>query len=85
MTVLPDWGVGMISVDGRGLAYVAWRPTATGSRTISSLTAYGNPAAEHRLVEAIRRWKALGRPSPDRLVVTVSYDGARPRLRSRWQ
>jgi methyltransferase of FxLD system len=84
VTVLPDWGVGLISGDGRGLAYVAWRPTA-GSRTISSLTAHGSETAEHRLGEAIRRWKELGRPSPDRLVVTVGYDGTRPRLRARWQ
>jgi protein-L-isoaspartate(D-aspartate) O-methyltransferase len=85
VTVLPDWGVGLIGGDGRGLAYVAWQPTAAGSRTISSLTAYGSATAEQRLVDAIRRWKELGRPSPDRLVVAVSYDGTRPRLRSRWQ
>jgi methyltransferase of FxLD system len=83
VTVLPDWGVGLISGDGGGLAYVAWLPTA-GTRTISSLTAHGNPTAERRLARAIRTWKELGRPSPDPLVVTVSYDGTRPWVRSRW-
>lgn len=77
--VLPEWGVGVISPRGRGLAFVS------GQGTIGSLTSYGDDRAERDLAAAIEGWIDRGRPGPDRLLVTVGYAGARLRLRSRWR
>jgi len=77
--VLPEWGVGLISGDGRSLAFVS------GPRTVGSLTAYGDDRAERDLAAAIHDWVDTGRPGPDRLLVTVAYAGTTPRLRSRWR
>jgi protein-L-isoaspartate(D-aspartate) O-methyltransferase len=85
VTVLPDWGVGLISRDGRGLTYVAARQLfSTGKRTISSLAAHGTAAVERQLADAIRAWQRAGRPTPDQLAVTVTYKGVEPQLRWRW-
>lgn len=83
VTVLPEWGVGLISRDGRSLAYVSG-PTSNNRQTISSLTAHGTTAAERQLAAAIRTWDELGRPGPEQLIVEVAYDGTLPRLRARW-
>jgi len=77
--VLPEWGVGLISGDGRSLAFVS------GPRTVGSLTAYGDDRAERDLAAAIHDWVDTDRPGPDRLLVTVAYAGTTPRLRSRWR
>lgn len=83
VTVLPEWGVGLISRDGRSLAYVSGR-ASNNRRTISSLAAHGSAEAERQLAAAIRTWDELGRPGPEQLIVEVAYDGTLPRLRSRW-
>ena len=83
VTVLPEWGVGLISRDGRSLAYVSGR-ASNNRRTISSLAAQGTAAAERQLAAAIRTWDDLGRPGPEQLIIEVAYDGTLPRLRSRW-
>jgi len=77
--VLPEWGVGLISRDGRSLAFVS------GQRTVGSLAAYGDDRAERELAAAIHGWVGAGRPGPDRLLVTVAYAGTTPRVRSRWR
>jgi len=82
--VLPEWGVGLISRDGRSLAYVAGLAT-TRRKAITAVTAHGTNTAEQRLIAAIRAWDQLGRPGPDRLQVEVTYDRTRPTLRTRWR
>jgi protein-L-isoaspartate(D-aspartate) O-methyltransferase len=84
VSVLPEWGVGVVSRDGRSLAYVVGWAT-TQRRTITALAAHGSNTAEQRLAAAIQAWDKLGRPGPDRLQVEVAYQGTRASLRTRWQ
>jgi hypothetical protein len=79
VSVLPEWGIGLIGRDGRSFAFV-W-----GRGTISSLAAHGDDRAERDLGAAIQQWADVGRPGPDQLLVTVDYAEATPRLRSRWR
>jgi len=83
VTVLPEFGIGVIGRDGGSLAYVAGRGP-NGRRTVTSSAAHGDADAETRLAAAVRDWDALGRPGTERLLVEVAYDGAEPRLRSCW-
>ena len=84
VSVLPEWGVGAISRDGRSLAYVSGR-ASNQRRTIGALAAHGSHTAERRLAAAIRAWAELGRPGPEQLLVEVAYQGRQARLRSRWR
>jgi protein-L-isoaspartate(D-aspartate) O-methyltransferase len=84
VSVAPEWGVGLISRDGRSLAYVAGWAT-TQRKTITALAAHGTNTAEQRLATAIQAWDELGRPGPARLQVEVTYDETQPSLRTRWR
>jgi protein-L-isoaspartate(D-aspartate) O-methyltransferase len=81
VSVLPDWGVGLISRDGRSLAYVVGRAATT----ITALTTHGTNTSERRLAAAIRAWNELGRPRPEHLQLEVTYQARQPRLRSQWR
>jgi hypothetical protein len=81
VAVLPDWGVGLISRDGRSLAYVVGRAATT----ITALTTHGTNTSERRLAAAIRAWNELGRPRPEHLQLEVTYQARQPRLRSQWR
>lgn len=65
---LGGWGKpGVIGTDGRGLALLA------GARTFTRIEAYGEPEAEHLLVQLIDGWRARGRPTERELQVEVSF------------
>lgn len=83
VSVLPEWGVGLVGRDGRSLAYVTgW--AGKQRKAITALAAHGTDTTERRLATAIRDWDRLGRPGPDQLQVEVTYDERQPRLRARW-
>ncbi len=66
----PGWGVGLVSRDGRSLAYVSGC-----GRWIRSLSAHGTPAAAEELLAAVGRWDALGRPGVGELELSVAAAG----------
>ena len=84
VSVQPEWGVGLISRDGRSLAYVVGL-FAPQRKRITAIAAQGTNTAERRLAAAIQAWDELGRPGPDRLQVEVAYQGTRPSLRTVWR
>jgi hypothetical protein len=49
------------------------------------LDAHGSHEPERELRHAIDEWERAGRPGADRLRLEVSYAGARPRIRRRWE
>ena len=81
VSVLPEWGVGLITRDGRSLAYIVGRAATR----ITALAAHGTNTSERRLAAAIRAWEELGRPRPEHLQLEVTYQGTQPRLRSQWR
>jgi protein-L-isoaspartate(D-aspartate) O-methyltransferase len=84
VSVSPGWTIGLISRDGRSLAYIESH-AHLGKRWISSLTAHGGTAAEQGLCDAIDRWDQRGRPGAEELAITVDYRTGTPKLRRRWR
>jgi protein-L-isoaspartate(D-aspartate) O-methyltransferase len=81
VVVSPQWGVGVIARGGAGLAYVAAGPGTR--KTVGSLAAHGDSAAERELLDAVSRWVELGRPGAAEVRIRVTY-GATPKLRWRF-
>ena len=76
----PAAGLGLISRDGRSLAYLA---RSAAGRRIATILAHGGPTAEEELAAAVARWAARGRPGGEALRITVDHDrhGPVPRVR----
>jgi protein-L-isoaspartate(D-aspartate) O-methyltransferase len=83
VSVFPGLTIGLISPDGRSLAYVESR-AHLGRRWITSLTAHGDGHAEKKLADAIRDWHEADRPGPEQLAIQIHYEMTQPRLRWRW-
>ena len=84
VTVFPGWTIGTISRDGRSLAYIESK-AHLGKPWISSLTVHGDNIAEDALLGAIREWDRRGRPGPQQIRFTVSYDTNNPTMRYQWR
>jgi protein-L-isoaspartate(D-aspartate) O-methyltransferase len=84
VTVGHGWTIGLISRDGRSLAYVEGH-TDGSKHVVGSLTAYGDNRAESALAMAVREWDRRGRPGPDALELSVDYRQGSARFRRRWR
>jgi methyltransferase of FxLD system len=49
------------------------------------ICAWGDPEAEEILDRLLDEWRARGRPGERNLVLTIAYDGTRPRIDHVWQ
>ena len=70
---------GVISRDGRSLALLAGR-----GEVFDRILAYGDGEAEDRLVAAVERWNARGRPAEDELTMQVTFRDGRSRVACSW-
>ncbi len=82
VTAGPGWKVGLLSRDGRSLAYVGARDH-DGVGRIGELHAHGGPAAEEELAAAIHVWNQRGRPGLGEYTLHVTYPDE-PRLGHTW-
>jgi protein-L-isoaspartate(D-aspartate) O-methyltransferase len=81
--VMPGWGVGLISRDGSGLAYILSDPSR-GGRFTSTLMMHGEAGPAEELRAAVREWDRRGRPGPTDLEFGVSRNPDTP-MRIRWK
>jgi hypothetical protein len=84
VSVVPGWTIGLISRDGRSLAYIESH-ARLGKRWINSLTAHRETAAEEALHDAINGWDSRGRPGAEDVDINVDYPTGAPRLRRSWR
>jgi len=84
VSVFPGMTIGLISRDGKSLAYIESRAHA-GRRWITSLTAHGDKRAENELARSIYDWDHNGRPGPAQLNIQVDYRDGVDRLRKGWR
>lgn len=84
ISVFPGMAIGLISRDGKSLAYVESRAHA-GQRWITSLTAHGDRRAENELAGSIRAWHERGRPGLAQLEIQVDYRNGVDRIRRGWR
>jgi protein-L-isoaspartate(D-aspartate) O-methyltransferase len=75
VTTVPLWGLGVLTRDGRSLAYVVGGPQ---TKTLSTVQSHGDRRAEDELLDVLADWKAAGRPNLDDLSISVRYEGDRP-------
>jgi protein-L-isoaspartate(D-aspartate) O-methyltransferase len=81
--VMPGWGVGLISRDGSGLAYVPSQPRR-GTSLTTALMMHGDQAPADELQAAVEEWDRHGRPGAADLEFGVSQNPNTP-LRIRWK
>jgi hypothetical protein len=79
--VSPGWAVGLISRDGRSLAYIESR----GREWVSSIRAHGTTTSADDLAAVINRWASNGRPAISDLKFSIDprANGTRP-LKATW-
>jgi protein-L-isoaspartate(D-aspartate) O-methyltransferase len=87
--VVESWslpGIGLVASAGRSLALLAIVPPTGPSRAAAGrLLGFGEDAALTELERAVAGWQARGRPTEDDLRLTVTFDGGRARIRTRWR
>jgi protein-L-isoaspartate(D-aspartate) O-methyltransferase len=84
VTTGPRFGIGAIARDGGSLGVIepAFAPP---EREVRSLRAFGDERAARVLGAHVKDWQRRGRPRPDDLAVTVTFDAdGRSRIAARW-
>ncbi len=69
---------GVIASGGQGLALLG------GRRNVTRIEAYGEPEAEHLLLDLVERWKAQGRPGQGDLQLEVGFRNGKSHIRWGW-